>query len=251
MSWRTLGLSALLLMLGACSRLGWQSVALGADSSLEPTVDLVAENDVAEAGTPVDVGLTDGPMDLRHGEGSPDIQPVDLPVDVPLTVFPDIGTDAEIEAGLSSACSDKNTVFLYGDTMAICGSTSNRSTQCAAGAKCGAGWHLCSASEFLDRGGRTKVAPVGAWLASCVRTAGSVHAPTDQVCSDCVYSNKTSNAVLSWVCSTNEPLRQGPLDTGMRTYPDCRRIAVNDATWAGYWAPDPAYQTMAYAVCCR
>ena len=123
--------------------------------------------------------------------------------------------------------------------MVICASTGSPVDQCQASQLCNRdqGWHLCSASAFLTHGGVATAAPArnDAWIASCVRTDGTVHAPTDQVCPSCAAAN-VNYAEIAWTCN-------GPLGTqstpwsyaGVTTSSLCGRVGINDRTYAAFW----------------
>ena len=150
--------------------------------------------------------------------------------------------------------------FRYGQPMVICASTARAVNQCEASQLCNRdqGWHLCSASEFLTHGGATTASPAlsDAWIASCVRTDRTVHAPTDQVCLSCAAAN-VSYAETAWTCS-------GPLGTqstpwsyaGVTTSSLCGRVGINDRVYAAFWTSrvsgSPVLpKRVAAAVCCR
>jgi len=173
-----------------------------------------------------------GPADLRGADRSADAQ---LPADT-----------------TSSPCASGSPGHVFSSTMVICGSTSTILDQCSAEQRCNlaAGWHLCTATEYLAGGGATSAPPsTGAWIAACIRAGGAPFAPVDGVCQCATLT--MANAGVEWSCSGGDPSMTSAGHSGVRTWTTCRRVGANSAASAAYWAPDPSVQGMFYAVCCR
>ncbi|HEV8247745.1 MAG TPA: hypothetical protein VGP93_18350 [Polyangiaceae bacterium] len=134
--------------------------------------------------------------------------------------------------------------------MAACPSFAQ--SQCEAGSACAPGWHLCTGSEYLARGGRD-VPPSSAiiygWIAACVRdeTGKLYH---DGVCSVCGVESGFPPAKI-YDCSGTD-LGPGVIDDSIGAVIDheCHRIGVNQADKGGYWAIYWAGYSAGYSICC-
>jgi hypothetical protein len=129
--------------------------------------------------------------------------------------------------------------------------------QCGAEDLCNlaGGWHLCTASEYLARGGTASGAAEKAWLASCVRSDGQTPtAPSDSRCAVCDVSGSTSNsAEVGWWCTTGQAQYTLPHNhVGVRTNSGCLRVGLNDPAHEAHWAPlsSGAWAVATAAACC-
>jgi hypothetical protein len=145
--------------------------------------------------------------------------------------------------------------FTYSPTMVIC-TAATGSDQCQAPKRCGpvaSAWHLCTATEFLARGGLTTAAPVPAWVAGCtVRVNDVMLAVSNAACGGCTSASGTKPAPVAWECGTG--LWAGDtlaLSLGAMTSPDCRRLGVNLAAAEGYWDAKSAGTSLSGSVCCK
>jgi hypothetical protein len=135
--------------------------------------------------------------------------------------------------------------------MAICMASGR--TQCEAARSCGAGWHLCSATEYLARGGRDVPPPstvIRAWIGACARDVAGTGL-SDGVCSACEVNPSTP-----WT-NVYDCNGAGPLGPGMDgdtvavvTYHECQRVGRDVATNAAYWSIYWAGSGAGYAMCC-
>lgn len=130
--------------------------------------------------------------------------------------------------------------------------------QCDAEALCNVagGWHLCTASEYLARGGQTSGSgSTYGWLASCVRSNGAAaKAPSDSACAVCDSEGSVSNsAEVGWECTTGAVQYNMPhYNIGVRTNYGCKRVGKNETATEGYWAPlvSGSGAVATAAVCC-
>ena len=142
----------------------------------------------------------------------------------------------------------------YGKSMAVCGDAQGAAVnQCTAASLCGSGWHVCTASEYLARGGATIQPGVwGARLASCVRENGGAFAPTDKPCAVCdSLLGKSPTAAVAWGCVDGYVFSLPHLYVGAVTHTSCYRLGVNDAQHAAYWGPLSTGTGARYSVCCN
>jgi hypothetical protein len=141
----------------------------------------------------------------------------------------------------------------YGPDMVICQGTQNVD-QCQAGGLCNAaaGWTVCTASQFLLRGGKSTPATAFAWLAACVRQGGSAFPPTDSICDDCSDSAVLPNEYVSWACkygTTSTGYSSGRV--GVHAHNDCLRVGENLPSQEAYWNGSPSRGTWKATVCCK
>jgi hypothetical protein len=126
-------------------------------------------------------------------------------------------------------------------------------SQCDAGEACGPGWHLCTGTDYLARGGRDIPQPdgiVSAWIAACVRDPTGTRL-RDGVCSECSERDIAGAWAMIYGCTgvSLSPGMEGPA-VGVVTDRSCHRLQDNVPATAGYWSLDWAYGISAHAVCC-
>ena len=129
----------------------------------------------------------------------------------------------------------------------------NTTAQQGAAAACNSGWHLCTTTEYLSRGGKVKMLtsqyPIY-WIAGCVEPG---KAPTEAVCPS-FPAGCSGGCEVGWGCS-------GPPGISRSThavYPlsahvSCYRVGVNSSTYGAFWftlTPGGSPPTTG-AVCCR
>ncbi|MCK5798893.1 MAG: hypothetical protein KAI47_16990 [Deltaproteobacteria bacterium] len=138
--------------------------------------------------------------------------------------------------------------------IVACVSTTAKVNQCQASTFCGAGWHLCTASEYQKE---FKAAPLpttvtaNVWLAGCVRDGAGATAPADHVCSKCDGS-KGSKVPIAESCTNGLVIETSNLYAGVRSGAACVHLGnINDGTTSAYWNMWPSNQTMAGALCCQ
>ena len=155
-------------------------------------------------------------------------------------------------------CSSGSTVaFAFAPTMVVCTSLAGSAQdQCAAEQLCNVahGWHLCTAGEFLARGGQTLAYAPNAWLAACTTYSSSASAfgvPTDGVCG-CSTPGSIAPNKVAWNCGTTLWATQSsytPL--GVVATDACTCIGPATASCTdGYWKARLA-QEQHDATCCR
>ncbi len=138
--------------------------------------------------------------------------------------------------------------------IVACVSTTSKVNQCQASTFCGAGWHLCTASEYQKE---FKAAPLpttvtaNVWIAGCVRDGAGATAPADNVCSKCDGS-KGSKVPIAESCTNGLVVETSNLYAGVRSGAACVHLGnINDGTTSAYWNMWPTKQTMAGALCCQ
>jgi hypothetical protein len=180
----------------------------------------------------------------------PDLPKLDLPKpDLPK---PDLPKPDLPKPDLSpaSACTSGSPIFSFKANMVICAITA--SDQCGAGAACNAagGWHLCKATEYLSRGGKTMLPPGSSWLASCIRSGAAPHAPTDAVCASCA-EKVASWALVDWKCAPSTGTSTNAGNVGVVARNLCNRVGLNVAQTEASWGMSYASTTRTQSVCCK
>jgi hypothetical protein len=133
--------------------------------------------------------------------------------------------------------------------MVICESFGR--SQCEAGDACAAGWHLCSATEYQDRGGRVvpdNVTVVGSWIAGCARDSRTVL--RDGICAFCGSESGAPPAMI-YQCDGSD-IGPGMIDDaiGVLSARECKRVGENSALTAAYWSIYWAGSAAAHSMCC-
>jgi hypothetical protein len=156
-----------------------------------------------------------------------------------------------------SPCSLASTVKVKGVSGNVACCTGPVVSQCGAASMCNisAGWHLCTASEYLARYPVVGLPPGSAFLnarlAGCIRSGSAPYSPTDGVCA---CSGGTSTALeASWLCSGASYSGSGNSASfmGVKTSGTCHRVGVNSSSTQGYWTWDEATATLPDALCCK
>ena len=171
-----------------------------------------------------------------------------------MTLKPESGPDGPaVKPDLPGAAAGCSKLGLYKGSyqadMVICG-LAKFVNQCQAATLCdaAAGWKLCTASQFLARGGKTGFLVTKAWIASCIRKAGVMQPPSDSVCS-CVNS-KSTEVGSSWPCAGAGGLTSDNAEVGVRSFNSCRRIGTQ-ASPGGYWKNLAPEKPLSAALCCN
>jgi hypothetical protein len=199
---------------------------------------------------------------------SPDVRPADsaplpdlLSPDqlAPDLLAPDLPWPADVgsppDTGSTNACSSGTMVYNFSPTMVVCQHPS-LVTQCQAPAVCNVagGWHLCTATEYRARGGVTTPHSYdNGWIASCIRTSGTVHAPTNAICpGSCQGGFTWPPKTIGWTCGsgTADKVHTDPT-IGVCMRSECRRLGANSASNNAYWTFALTNETHYLAVCCR
>jgi hypothetical protein len=159
------------------------------------------------------------------------------------------------QAGALTPCVGKVVIDpIYTGTMASCDYVDSGIVidQCGAGDWCNVnfGWHLCSPSEFLDRGGRTIATSKDAWLAGCIRDGSVVTKPEDRICSKC-SSSEGAALTYSWACDDSMSYSTVRRYVGVIAADTCRRIGANEAAYGAYWSGVTTSQLLRRVLCCR
>lgn len=139
----------------------------------------------------------------------------------------------------------------YASNMVLCTGPSLDADQCMAEATfCAPGWHLCTASEFLARGGTTMPASNAAWLAACIReNGGTVTTPSDGICSSCAQAT-ASTEVLARGCTNGVYSANGSY-VGVLATAGCFGVGPDGVGPQAYWQSMPSQFSWPGAVCCQ
>ncbi len=135
--------------------------------------------------------------------------------------------------------------------MAVCSSAGR--TQCEVMSSCQPGWHACTATEYVARGGRDVPPDFSttnrAWLAACVQDVGATGFKNEP-CSVCGEAN--FDPVVQWWCDGQVVYEGGMAgDTlGVVAAPECMRVGTNAATHAAYWSMSFASGSPSFVMCC-
>jgi hypothetical protein len=133
--------------------------------------------------------------------------------------------------------------------MTIC--ESHGLSQCDAGEACGTGWHLCTATEYRDRGGRDvpdNVTIVGSWIAGCARDTRTEF--RDGICSICGSESAAPPAMI-YECDGSD-IGPGMVGDGIGVVSgrECKRVGENTALTAAYWSIYWTDSRAAHSMCC-
>ena len=184
--------------------------------------------------------------DAPEAGGTPDMQVGDL------------GADAAIDSStVAGACNDGAVVEeTYQSDMVVCQSVGQavRVNQCAASASfCNdaSGWEMCTASQFLDRGGKTTPAlTTAAWIAGCVRDGEDPLGVLDGACGSCLAASG-SLQTLRWRCQSGTPLSFDQRHVGLASDSICYRAGTDSSSYEAHWGPLTSDGTLPAAVCCK
>lgn len=156
------------------------------------------------------------------------------------------------------ACVNSTYGRSYASNMVVCHSSTSFN-QCEAEQRCNqaAGWHMCTASEFLARGGKDANNAPGsgnsAWLKARIRNGPSDQpgTPEDQICSKCVKEYSSASYKVIWSCDQSTSYNATALYIGIGSDYRCFRIGENNTTWAGYWALGVPTEMLNHVLCCN
>lgn len=158
--------------------------------------------DAGPADADIDAGMDDAGSDAGPEDGGP------LDSGPPDAGPPDSGMeDAGTDAGVSPiGCDDDTVEQLYAGHPDMVG-CDGALDQCTAETLCGAGWHLCTYSEYTGRGGDTVTATTIRWIASCVRRGDCSleGTPTNAMCGSCSRVGGTG-VILGRTCAGGSDL---------------------------------------------
>lgn len=137
----------------------------------------------------------------------------------------------------------------YALNMVVCIGTTALN-QCAAKSLCNlsGGWKLCSANQFVARGGAATYVSPPAWVGSCIRSAGVPHVPSQGPCA-CI-NNGATTIYIAWPCGSGPAGNTSSSEVGVRTSGSCRSLGIKGSVNAN-WRNWGSTKTIAAAVCCR
>ncbi len=137
--------------------------------------------------------------------------------------------------------------------MAVC-SAAGRS-QCEVMSECEPGWHACTATDYVARGGRDvppafSSATDRAWLAACVRDVTGTEFKNEP-CSVC-GQDPSYEPSIQWWCDGAVVYEGGMAgDTlGVLAGPDCMRVGMNAASHGAFWSMSFSDGAPSFVMCC-
>jgi hypothetical protein len=137
--------------------------------------------------------------------------------------------------------------------MAAC-SAAGRS-QCEVMDECQVGWHACTATDYVARGGRD-IAPSlssatdTAWLAACVRDFDG-NALKNEACSRCGQDPGYAPSI-EWWCD-GKVVYEGGMEgdtLGVVASPECMRVGSNLASHGAFWTMAFSDGAPSFVMCC-
>jgi hypothetical protein len=145
---------------------------------------------------------------------------------------------------------------IYASNMIQCSYPGKILSQCDAVKHCNqaSSWSLCTAAQYLDRGGKDQIPPSeAAWIAACVRHGGPPVSPTKipGICTKCDTS-KLSSETITWTCTSGTQFL--PSDyayVGVHTFGQCLRVGENDSSTEANWRANSTIYSLTSALCCR
>jgi hypothetical protein len=214
-------------------------------------------------------GSTDHPADASSADsgGASDVSnaddgppPVSTAYREPQTIRG--GACADTEAA-TDACGGDSAEAVYCSlddptrvVMAVCLSSS-RGSQCQAMDDCGPGWSACTATQYVERGGRDVEPNFSttnrAWLAACVQDAGG-QTLRNEPCSPCTDFDPAYDPAVMWWCEDGSVVYEGGMDgdrLGVVTSPECFRVGQNAPSNGAWWALEFASSGPPFVVCCE
>ena len=194
--------------------------------------------------------------------GEADADASDAPADVPIDRRDGAGGDASeagpdadasdtaadgSDAGTHMGCADGTVEQEYSAKMHGC---DGEKTQCDAESLCASGWHLCTMSEYVSRGGATTPASVRRWIASCIRTGcGAPTYPTDEICGGVCENAMGSMPDMVWDCSGSLADTESNCAVGLVSHGGTLRLGSQAS--ACVYARQLGTNGAVGAVCCR
>lgn len=126
--------------------------------------------------------------------------------------------------------------------------------QCEVMDDCEAGWHPCTATDYVARGGRDVAPDLSsatdrAWLAACVQDLGNSQFRNEP----CSYCGDTSfEPVVEWWCDGEVVYEGGMAGTtlGVLAAPDCMRVGSNLPGNGAHWGMAFTTDAPSFVVCC-
>jgi len=127
-------------------------------------------------------------------------------------------------------------------------------SQCTAEDACATGWHLCTGTEYLARGGKTipqNSTIIRAWIAACGRDLDGTKLK-DGVCSSCETGEIGAPWGMLYECTTGNQIGPGMADGTLAvvTSDICMRLIQNTPANGGYWSLYWAGLGAGGSVCC-
>jgi hypothetical protein len=191
---------------------------------------------------------------LDRGSPSEAAIPADLVIS-PDTASPPDTSQTDLPTGPACSQGQATPVAQWSGKMVLCDAVSG-TDQCNANSLCNtsAGWHLCTATEYLVHGGTKSGGPKAAWLQACIRDGGAPFKPIDKICSACSSAvDVDGKAAVSWYCTTGSVLTSTTaLYIGVTTSQSgCKRLGENLLATEAEWTHRKADSTVHAAACCH
>lgn len=120
----------------------------------------------------------------------------------------DVVAEDVVSEPIAVGCASGTCDFDYGTNMQLCGGAN---PQCSADALCAAGWHLCTYSEFVSRGGALVDPPSTQmyWIAGSLRdNCGDFTVPMDRIVLQCTTEQSLNQEFVTWDCATDSPIER-------------------------------------------
>jgi hypothetical protein len=126
--------------------------------------------------------------------------------------------------------------------------------QCELMDDCEPGWHACTATDYVARGGRDVVPDLSsatnrAWLAACAQDQGDSRF-RNEACSYC--GDTTFEPVVEWWCDGEVVYEGGMAGTtlGVLTQPECMRVGENLSANGAHWGMGFTTTGPSFVMCC-
>jgi hypothetical protein len=136
--------------------------------------------------------------------------------------------------------------------MAVCSAAGR--DQCEVIDDCEPGWHACTATDYVARGGRDVVPDFSsntdrAWLAACVQDVGDSRF-RNVPCSHC--GDASFEPVVQWWCDGEVVYEGGMAGTtlGVVAGPECMRVGSNLPGNGAYWSASFTSGAPSFVMCC-
>jgi hypothetical protein len=136
--------------------------------------------------------------------------------------------------------------------MAVCSAVGR--DQCEVMDDCEPGWHACTATDYVARGGRDVVPDFSsntdrAWLAACVQDIGDARF-RNEPCSFC--GDAEFEPVVQWWCDGEVVYEGGMAGTtlGVVAGPECMRVGGNLPANGAHWSMAFSSGSPSFVMCC-
>lgn len=137
--------------------------------------------------------------------------------------------------------------------MAVCSAAGR--TQCEVIDECEPGWHACTATDYVARGGRDIPPSFSsntdrAWLAACARDFTGTQLKNEP-CSVCGQDPGFAPSI-QWWCD-GQVVYEGGMEgdtLGIVAAPECMRVGANTASHGAFWTMSFSEGAPSFVMCC-